>query len=503
MMAQTTQPQRSVVAHATRLSRGLPTGRLTQVLPAPNCTVHSDRKSFLVTGTPSFTCICHRIVRGLVFCLSVLFTVISAPEATSSALACEGPQSTSPLCAEFSSALDQRARAENARDKARSYVDPPWSTADFERAEQLYQEGLQFFGDEYFGDSEPKFAAAKAGFSRLNAMIDAEIQSRESRARDYAANRDHESALAQLAQLDVWIPNGAHTALAAAERAALADRDLVAAARELMASGDITDAESLLSQTSTETYREEIRSIRAQITSSRTNERATALISQGYAHLDSGNFDAADQSFTMALSVRPGLSGALDGLAESQHRRKQSEIAAIRQRLEEHQQNERWSECLTQALALAAIDDTFDTDRVLRERYTRLTELEAALDFHLAHPERFTSKNVRSEVSNLLATPASTDQPGPRILEKRARLQSMFETSLVEYDLTLRSDGKTQVRIVPGQDLGAFKELRLRVLAGRYRVIGRKAGFREAVVNVTVPSAGSDAIVMIAADERF
>ena len=426
-----------------------------------------------------------------------------AGSAQAAGLLCEGARAATPLCVEFAQALKARVGAESAQEKVRDVANPPWSQAELSVIDQKFDDALKHFNDEYYGDAATEFDAASVAYTSLIDALAKDIAAGDERARQAIAARDFEAAIEEFGKLINWVPDGPYQALQESARAAITDRELIESAREALETNEQLEAEALLSKLATREYEPEATQLRKRIAEERRTARSANLISSGYAALDKGDFDAADRAFQAALAVTANDAGAVNGLKESAERRRSIESQVARTQLEDALHEERWADAGKSADALAKLDQAFDPDRLVRDRLARLAELEAQLDFHLAHPERHSSKNVRAEIDRLLKADYQADLPGARIDAKIAQLRALFANSLSEHDLLLKSDGKTSVRIVPGRDLGMFKELRIRVLSGQYRLVGRRPGYRETVTTIMMPQASGLPTVTIIADERF
>ena len=79
----------------------------------------------------------------------------------------------------------------------------------------------------------------------------------------------------------------------------------------------------------------------------------------------------------------------------------------------------------------------------------------------------------------------------------------MFTSATEKQEIRLVSDGKTEVKITPGRSLGTFKELKIAVVPGKYRISGRKAGHREKVEKISVAVGDKPVTVTVIADTKF
>ena len=167
---------------------------------------------------------------------------------------------------------------------------------------------------------------------------------------------------------------------------------------------------------------------------------------------------------------------------------------------------EDWLQAMRSAQSLLEIDASFSEGSSLVSRFRELSEFEAELDFQLANPDRFGSKKVREHVENLLVRHAELASSGPvgdRISDKNKMLGLIFRRTTEKQELVLISDNKTFVKIVPGQQLGQFKELIINIIPGQYRISGRRPGYKESVQNVSIEPGGGPYQLTVISSERF
>jgi len=126
--------------------------------------------------------------------------------------------------------------------------------------------------------------------------------------------------------------------------------------------------------------------------------------------------------------------------------------------------------------AIEGIRRTGDISRaVIRyEKLVELAQLEAAnnLDFQA-------SINYFNEAMSIKPDYLSLSQ-------EAGRLKDFLNRQSKPVSLTITSDGRTWVSISGYDHLGKFREKNIKILPGRYRIVGRRKGYEDAVRNVTI-----------------
>jgi hypothetical protein len=112
--------------------------------------------------------------------------------------------------------------------------------------------------------------------------------------------------------------------------------------------------------------------------------------------------------------------------------------------------------------------------------------LHARLDLYLAEPQRLFSPEPLDEAERLLAEvrPLPADQP--RLAAKVERLAGLVAAATTPRQVTLRSDGQTEVTVHHVGGLGRFSERQLALRPGNYTAVGARPGYRDVRVTFTV-----------------
>ncbi len=129
--------------------------------------------------------------------------------------------------------------------------------------------------------------------------------------------------------------------------------------------------------------------------------------------------------------------------------------------------------------------------------------LDAQLLAYLAKPERLTSDAVHSEASRVLANAEGLKADGARIRGQISTLKKVLRLAKTPIDITLRSDGATDVTIYRIGGLGSFGERRLSVLPGQYTAIGKRDGYRDVRVEFSVNHDSAPQPLIIQCQEKF
>ena len=382
--------------------------------------------------------------------------------------------------------------------------DPPWAPADLTAAEVLHAEGMALYRDEYFGDAAAKLQAALARLEAIDEAFQALVQRKLADGGALLAAGQNAQAGAEFEAVLTWMPGSAEAAqgLAAAQQGAEAEV-LLGEANRLIDRGELAAAEQQLNAMPPGRLRQGVGEALARIETARREDRFNRGMSAGYRHLDRAEWAQAEAAFTEALRADPASTAVQDALQELRRRRAEAELTGLGAQVEAELEDGNWlaAQALLQRVRELAPNDARTADRLAR--VDRLVDVERRVDAHLAKPERLSTKGVRDQVADLLAEAAAQGDLGTRIDAKVLKLREVFGVWTRAVKLTLRSDNRTEVRMLPGRSLGKFRELELEVLPGDYVVSGRRTGFREVRLRVQVPPGSAPLTFEAVCNERF
>ena len=429
---------------------------------------------------------------------------LAAETAAEDILGCDGEWAQSPLCVERRQALDSRAKIEAILATLAAVEQPPWPPADLATATALYDEGQALFRDEYFGDAAIKFAPVLAKLEAIQQEFKNLVATTRAGAEERMAAEEFTAALAGFRQVLIWLPDdeaarvGANRALDGQRLARVADE----AIRHVEA-GEPESARALLAEARTERPPARLREARRLLREFDRRMRVNALITDGHAAIDRLDWSGAAEAFRKALDIDPRSSSAKDGLAQSRRGAVEHDLAALRSTFAGQMAEESWMDAIATAQRVAALDPDAPEVREQLPELQRRAALEAGIDQALDDPRRAAAKSMREDTRTLIEQTRHPSEVGARIHAKGRELEQQLAVWTTPVALAIRSDNKTEVQVRPGRKLGKFDETNLDVYPGRYTLIGRRNGFREKKLEISVPPGSSPIVVELACDERF
>ena len=425
-------------------------------------------------------------------------------QGTEDILGCDGEAAQSPWCVERARALDARAKIEAILSMLRRVEQPPWPPADLAAANALYEEGIALFQDEYFGDAAFKFEPALAELQALRDGFEEHVVNTAATAAEQLDAEAFNDALAGFRRVLMWKPDH-EAAQRGATRAEAAQRGQQTGeeAMRLLQAGETEQARALLATVGTNVSTSVLRRARTTLADVDRRSRRNQLITTGHAALDRQDWAAATEAFRKALDLDPQSGAARGGLDEARRGATTDELAVLRQALAGQLAAESWTGSVATIRRIASLASDAPEVRVRLPELERLVALEARLDGALADPRRMAAKAFRDDTRALIAETRNASVVGQRIHGKGLQLEEQFDQWTGPVSVAIRSDNKTEIQMRPGRKLGKLRETRLEVYPGRYTLIGRRPGYLEKRVEITIEPGSEPVVVKLVCDERF
>jgi len=227
-------------------------------------------------------------------------------------------------------------------------------------------------------------------------------------------------------------------------------------------------------------------------------------MSEGMSALRREQYQEAQSASQAALKLREGASEAREGLEQARLGQQKQRIEKLRGQAEEAENNEQWAEARDHYADILAIDGSLAFAQKAHERTRKRARLATRLQAHIDQPSRLTADSVRADAREALARAEAIANPGSKLQSQIKQLRQSLEEATQPVEVTLESDGKTQVIVYPMNEigqLGQFTTKSLTLTPGHYTAIGRRPGYREVRVSFEVTSEGISDTPVIKSEE--
>ena len=356
-----------------------------------------------------------------------------------------------------------------------------WAPQPFEDAKAKAAEGDIQYRDRQFVDAKANYDAALAEMEALVESAPQVLQENLELARQAIEDGKYKPAIEALAIAAAIDP--ANPALASLQQRAENLEQLLSIltkAEEAEKSGDLAQAENLLKEASDlDPEHQKVQSELARVSQAHTQQRFNNAMSDGYTALDEGKFSSARSAFRDAAKLVPGSSEASAALADVGAAQTSWQLSNFQRDGKKQESNEQWQQALESYSKALKIDGNllFAQEGLTRSRSR--AQLDKQFRAAIEKPERLFDKTVANATAQLVKQASAISPRGPVLSKQLSRLEVLLEQAGAKIQLTLRSDGETEVTLRKVSRLGQFKEKTLTLRPGSYTVIGSRNGYRD------------------------
>lgn len=251
-------------------------------------------------------------------------------------------------------------------------------------------------------------------------------------------------------------------------------------AATLIAGGELPGAETQLQQAiGLDPLHQSARDQLAQVRSQLADNSFNAVMSEGFAALQSGNSDSAIAAFERALAMRPGSQQALEAITQTRDQLAVDQITAHQNSAKALEAEEKWEAAVAEYDAALAIDLNLVFAQQGRDYAQKRLQLDRLLQSAIEQPARLGDAAVHAQAVQVFYTGRSLENPGPRLQQQLTAVESLLEKAQVPAEVQLVSDNLTEVTLYQVGVLGRFESQVLMLKPENYVAVGTRAGYRD------------------------
>ncbi len=380
-----------------------------------------------------------------------------------------------------------------------------WAAQQYEEATALATSGDELYRQRQYPEAKADYEQSLERFQAINESIPEVVNGLLQAATAAIEAGDEAEVERTLALAQVIEPENAE--LAALQQRATTLGPLLAlleAAAQAESSGDLATAEDKLRDANTldpahQFTIDELQRVSAAHLSQRFND----AMSDGYAALDVGQYSKARQYFKSAANLQSGSAEASSALQEVAAAEQGSKLTRLKSSGARSEQSEQWQQALEAYEQALAIDDNvaFATEGASRARSR--ARLDKQFSTAIAEPQRLSDVAVAEAVEKLLAQARDIQPRGPKLEQQINRLDTLLRQANTIVDVTLVSDGETEVIVYKIARLGRFQQTALKLRPGTYTARGSRNGYRDVLEKFTISHEGQAEPITIACRETI
>lgn len=268
------------------------------------------------------------------------------------------------------------------------------------------------------------------------------------------------------------------------------------------ASGDLATAEDLLQQaTKLDPLHQRASDELQRIASKARKQAFNKAMSEGYAALDEGRFDSARKAFRSAAKLQSGSTEAASALQEVATAATAQQLATLNRNGLQDERQEQWQKAVAAYERAQKIDSSvlFASEGLNRSRAR--ANLDKQLRSVIEQPQRLADAGIAESTAKLLQHAGEVTPRGPVLSQQISRLETLLAQANSTLNVTLRSDGETEVIVYKVARLGRFQQHDLTLRPGTYTALGTRNGYRDVRRSFTIAHDGTPPSVTITCTE--
>ncbi len=210
------------------------------------------------------------------------------------------------------------------------------------------------------------------------------------------------------------------------------------------------------------------------------------LMSAGLADYREGRLEDARAKFLEAKKIRPELPEIDDALRLVEDGMRLRRLEALRDAALAAEAKEDFEPALKLHNEALAIDPAVAFAKEGRERCILGIRMARQLDAYLSQPESLFKEATLREASATLEEARAVPAPGPKLKGRIEALAAAITAAITPVDVSVVSDGKTEVTLLRSGALGQFDRKTIQLKPGNHVITGSRDGYRDVRVDVQV-----------------
>lgn len=231
--------------------------------------------------------------------------------------------------------------------------------------------------------------------------------------------------------------------------------------------------------------------------------RLAQLTRQGYEAVEAGKFEQAISRFSSALVLSPGLQDARQGLALAERGLKSSRLETLQEQANAAEGREDWGQAISAYQAALELDASKAFAINGLERTKRYLAYDQTLTGYLSQPFRLTSSEVAQAAAALADELSQTANLPAGLSAKRVDLERLLGQMSAVVDVTISSDGQSEVAVQRFERLGKFKQRTIGLKYGKYVLTARRIGYVDKRMELEIPVGSQPLSLTLYCDERI
>jgi hypothetical protein len=215
------------------------------------------------------------------------------------------------------------------------------------------------------------------------------------------------------------------------------------------------------------------------------------------------NLAQARSALNTAKKLRPADAAVRDLDQQIKNTEQRTELQRLNRQALNYEKAEQWGKALELYTSALTIDRAAGFAQRGKPRAEKFSELNREIQGYLSKPGDLQSSKHRAHARNLYDTALAIRDSGPKLKKKSGELHRLVELYSRTIPIILQSDDMTDVMIYRVGRLGHFLEHSLQLNPGHYKARGARSGYRDVIIEFSVPVSSTGMTVKIACKEMI
>jgi tetratricopeptide (TPR) repeat protein len=210
-------------------------------------------------------------------------------------------------------------------------------------------------------------------------------------------------------------------------------------------------------------------------------------MSEAISALNQNKTAQARHALNIAQNLRSDSAAVLDLEQQLRNIEQQAELQRLKMQALKYEKAEQWKKAVETYARVLKIDANTGFAKQGKLRAEKNSELNRQVQTYLLSPDDLQALEHREHARRIYDMAAANSDIGQKFADKTEKLRLLLEVYSRQVTVLVQSDDMTDVMIYRVGRLGHFLEHSIKLHPGRYKAVGTRSGYRDVMLQFTVP----------------